>query len=140
WLDTPLPPLINTLAYVMIGLAVYTAAQHTKLKVPNWLRASMVVGGLGVILATATLLYLLTMPVSSDYVNGLQGRYFIPAVVVLALAFCQGPSIITDKKYLALSRRYMIGSVVLLSIMTYIIFIRYYHAADIIKSLAVIRF
>lgn len=127
WLDTILPFGAVAAGYVLIALAILLAALHDKIIMPKWLRWLLIASGIGVTLATATLLFLLTMSPLRGYNLGLQGRYLTPALLVLAVALAQGKrKRLTDVNYRQLGRRVLYGSAGLLAIMTYVVTLRYY--------------
>jgi uncharacterized membrane protein len=80
------PPLLVSLLF-LLGLAAALVVDAISKPQANKLRAGLILVFLAGYLATIASLYLSFTPIGADYVNGVQGRYFIPLALPLFLAF-----------------------------------------------------
>jgi len=143
WLDTPMPLLGVIAGFGLIGSSLFIASQYEKVKIPKWFRAVALVSAAAAVFIMVTFLYLLSEPPGRQETIGLQGRYFIPILIILIPALLAGRRVFTLEHYRALNRRCLKGAVVLLGVMTYIIAVRYYNVgllAKTITHISLIRF
>lgn len=86
WMDTPLSEAITVLGYVSLLIAIVVSTDKTS-KIKRWLMPTqkllvfLVAVGLWVVVDAA--LYALYSPVGFKIIVGLQGRYFLPIVLLL---------------------------------------------------------
>jgi hypothetical protein len=127
WLDTFLPLAAIIGGFILIALSIFISSQHESISLPKWFRPLLILAGIGVIWTTALLLFLLTMSPTHGYNLGLQGRYLIPALLIIALGLAIGnKKRFTTPDYYKLGRRCLNFSVLLLTIMTVVVALRYY--------------
>lgn len=132
WADTPMPLLGVVTGFIIIGLSVFISALYDTANIPRWLRWTVVASLAGVAIGTATYMYLFCNAPRDPFAVGIQGRYFIPALGLLPLLFIGGKKIISDSTYRILARRCLYASVVLLVVMTFITFSRFYNVPAIL--------
>lgn len=92
WLDAPMPLWAVLVGFAVLGSGLYVIAKQGKAPLLNsWRR--LAVAGLAIVIAiiVAVLLYLTVTPVGQTYIDGLQGRYFLPAVLLLVPLFAAWP-------------------------------------------------
>jgi uncharacterized membrane protein len=86
WLDTPLPaPLL--VAYLAVLLALVFLDASPRIEVRPWQRgiaAAVVLAGMTFVSATE---YTTWTPYGADFIEGIQGRYFLPLVLPAAWIF-----------------------------------------------------
>jgi Predicted membrane protein (DUF2142) len=82
WLDTPLPPLLHDAAWVALGVGLLVCLPGRRVRVGrgNWLAAGAIAVACAAVFLTQ---YLTWTPVGRDWVEGIQGRYFIPIALFL---------------------------------------------------------
>jgi uncharacterized membrane protein len=83
WLDTPIPaPLLA--AYLAVLLALVFLDASPRIEVRPWQRgiaAAVVLAGMSFVSATE---YATWTPYGADFIEGIQGRYFLPLVLPAA--------------------------------------------------------
>ena len=77
WLDTPLPLTVRMLYLGMLFLIALTDGRPD-FSLSFGQRAVLAAVFLGTLLATAGIIYITWTPVGAGYIEGMQGRYFIP--------------------------------------------------------------
>jgi uncharacterized membrane protein len=125
WADAPLSELLVTVGY--IGLAVLMVATYAEDKTAwlsarrhkylMWLMALLYVG------AVSTSLYLYYTPAHYKIVYGLQGRYFLPAVILITPLLISRSVRVTREFYL---RTAVILPVFLLTVAVITTYVRYF--------------
>ena len=93
WLQVPLPKAVyvSTLVAALLILLSTTsdAAARTR-----------VIAGSGILAAVALIslgMYLMFMPVGADYVHGIQGRYYLPVLPLLAIVFGRRRALVDER-------------------------------------------
>lgn len=86
WLDTPLNPGLYAFAGVLLIMAVI-ADMVSPNPSPVSLRILPALVGIAYFFGTLLLLWVTWTPPGSPFIEGVQGRYFLPMLPVLALAF-----------------------------------------------------
>ena len=93
WLELQIPP---TYLYAYFALLVWVAAVEPNRVVPTHQGRCLLVGaGLAVIVAIAFLMYCAWVPLGGTAISGWQGRYFMPAALLL---WCAAPARIADPR------------------------------------------
>ena len=96
WLDTPLPPLYMRFALALAGLAFLHDALQRRARA-SW--PLLLVCAAALLLSAGAVfgaMYLIWTPVGAGYVEGVQGRYFLPLLVFLPIFVAVGRSPIAD--------------------------------------------
>lgn len=85
WNTILMPLPLYALALLMLGLAA-AAARRDEPRPRPWQRAWWIAIAAGLVALVETALYLTGTPLGADYVQGTQGRYFLPFLPLLLLA------------------------------------------------------
>lgn len=83
WADTPIPAWVTIWFYVLLVLALLYHDGPLKLALGRTLRLWSAIIFVGTSALVVLALYLTFTPTGSSYAQGLQGRYFLPALVLL---------------------------------------------------------
>ena len=107
WLDTLLPAAYYRIAWPMLGVAALATLLGTRAPMaaragPGWILASVAASCAGIF----GILYLTWSPVGGPVVQGVQGRYFLPLAMLLAVAM---PMLGTNR--LAPLRRLLVAAI-----------------------------
>lgn len=127
WADTPMPLMGVVAGFSLVSLATFISSLHENVNLPRpvrWLAATAL---LGVTIFTATYMYLFCNAPKDTFIVGIQGRYFIPALALLPLLFLGAKKVLSRTLYETYTRRCLIGSLVLLFVMTCVTLARYYN-------------
>jgi len=85
WLDTPIPVWCIVLTLGVVGFCLVTDYENRKLSNSKYFDLSIIIVAAILFLCTSAIFYLYWTPISVDNIQGLQGRYFIPIVMLLGL-------------------------------------------------------
>ncbi len=85
WIDVALPDWFYRLAGVVLFLAIVTAATRPVPSIPPLAQGVMFVAVLAAVGTIFLLEYLTWTPVGLPFIEGVQGRYFLPIALVLVL-------------------------------------------------------
>lgn len=127
WMDTPMSILVVVAGYIMLFLALVAnrGEDSKKIKhlgrIPRWGLLAVFVG---YVLAVNLAMYIFYSPVDFNIIAGLQGRYFIPALLLLAIVMINNDAIKTSKRlYRAVA---IYTPIALLTLALGYIYVRYY--------------
>jgi uncharacterized membrane protein len=126
WLDTPIPLLFISIGIVVLSFSIFITARSEPLKISKNIRWVASLTALAVLFISITSQYLFAVEVKKPWVFGVQGRYFIPSLLVLVIAFLGGKRNFSKEDYAQLSKRILMFSVLLLCVATIVIATRYY--------------
>lgn len=126
WLDTRLPYVVVIITFVIIACSILISSLYEKTVMPWWVRLTALVGAIGVAMATFTSQYLLWISVQKSWNDGLQGRYFLPAVPAFIFAFLGGKSVIDEAYYRRLTHKVFLAIALVLIIALVFIAARFY--------------
>jgi len=124
WLDTSIP--IWTIVVYILALLLallYQLGRGAMFSV--FQKGIFLTVFLGLCLSNIIAMYLIFTPLGSSVIEGVQGRYFIPALILLVAIFT------SRKKIIQLSEKQLsfmlgIGMVIVLSMLLLRVFMRYY--------------
>ena len=125
WQDTPLLSTFVIVGYIILFLAIFVSTTG-KYVLPVWAKILSFCIGAGIILVSLASMYLLTAVPGSPFVDGLQGRYFLPAAPFFALAFIRTKPVMKPEFTKVVGRRILITTSLLLIVMTILIIQRYW--------------
>jgi len=126
WADTALPMIAIVAGFVNVAFAFYLTTQSEKLRSTHWLKWLAVAIVATVFCVTATFMYLFCNNVKDTYVTGLQGRYLIPVVPVLAIVALFGKQTLKQQRFATLGKRCLYSSIVLIIVMAWVAVLRFY--------------
>lgn len=122
WMDTALPLVVVIFGYIMLALMLVYGYKERGVMVKRSLKLVSLVVAVTYSLAVCAALYVAYTPVGFNIVVGVQGRYLLPAVLLLTVVF-YGFSYISRRKYVSLVL-FSVVPLALLSVVT--IIFRYY--------------
>lgn len=127
WLDTAIPSVFGILAFVLIGTAVLITGWGETIVLARWQRLVMAATSIGIILAGTLSEYLYASPVREKYVIGVQGRYLLPALLLMVIALSASKhKLISAKLLRGYYGRIIIGSGLFLLIGSIVLITRFY--------------
>jgi uncharacterized membrane protein len=91
WLDTPVPLWVTALVVGMVVYSLLTEYEISRIKSTKYYNLSIVAIALLLYATTCAVFYVYLTPIGSRQIMGLQGRYFIP--IIILLGFMQGNKI-----------------------------------------------
>lgn len=123
WLDAPVSELIVVIGFIYLaGVLLLEYKTKATKRLPNLSRNWMIVAAAAYALVVFGSLYLLYTPVGYTLVVGVQGRYLLPALFILALA-CPAFAAVSKQRY---TRMVIFGSLFLGIVSLLTIYFRYY--------------
>lgn len=123
WSDAPLSEAIVVFGYVALFSLYFLNTEKVKPWLSSKQKSLIILIALAYCIATTTALYVFFSPLQYKIVYGLQGRYFIP-VLLLLVPILYGNLALTSKR--TYRRIATISPVILLVASTITIFVRYY--------------
>lgn len=124
WLDTPLSPFITYLGVTYISFLLLVGVAREKYSISRNTRLFMLFTSVGLIVASFLAMYVYSTLPGDNHIKGVQGRYLVPAIIVL-IPVLLNRYIITQKS--VFTRVVQIGSTAFLAISVLTITARYYH-------------
>lgn len=86
WLDTPLPTWIIVAYFVAVAFTILWEQGASSVTLNTWRRGVLLAIAALLAAANITAMYTNASVVGSDLITGVQGRYFIPAGIILGVA------------------------------------------------------
>ncbi len=123
YLDTMLKPWMYSYVFLSLILSVFIS-NNIDFKINNYQRFGLLLMCLAIILLTMTGMFLIT-PINSTVIVGVQGRYFIPALICLACSI--SGFLPTEFKHNVFKNK------ILLSVIVIIIFVILYNTVEVLK-------
>ncbi len=124
WLDTLLPPAILIFFYIALALTPLTEIRTVELKTFD--RSIFFLTGAGLFVFLHIIFYL-AIPVDSPYIEGIQGRYFIPFAPLLLLPFLGGVCLKKINKKRLYRNMFFMGTVLLVQSISIITLLQRYY-------------
>lgn len=124
WLDTPLSTFIIYLGVMYIAFIMFVGSRGDECKLSKKNRIILLTAAVASVLATFLAMYVYSTLPSDNHIKGVQGRYLIPALIML-VPVLMSHKIITSKVFFI--RTIQFGSIGLLTISALTIMTRYYH-------------
>lgn len=123
WVDTPLAGMFIMMGYVLIALILFANYEKLKKKLSKKDNLLIVILAAMYAVGTCAALYIIYSPVDYDIVYGLQGRYFLLSLFIIAPILMSVPLRLIKKHYVI---TVCVLSILLLTVSAMTIFYRYY--------------